>query len=139
MPKRGNRGPAARASATDISKYVSNCIGLLLHCGVLYEVEFMRSAAGVSSDNASGTIRNLSGKGPIGSPSTCAKTGFAPADSHRTSLAFHILIPFMPRIFPSQSAGKHAKYCKRLRVEFVRNSNESSNNVAFVVILNGPP
>src|ERR1700722_13290672 len=100
---------------------------------------YARNAAGVTMDNAFGTMRKISGNGPIGSPSTWAKTAPVPTGSQTISVAFQESIPRILRSFPTHRAGKQMEKGKRLQVEFITISKESSNKLAPVVILNGPP
>src|SRR5215472_4101267 len=95
--------------------------------------------SGITSDSAFGTIANLIGKSPIGSPSTCAQSGPSPFGSQIASVDFQTSMPSKLRSLPSHSAGSAPRYCNRLLAEFVKNSNESSKRSAPVVILNGPP
>src|ERR1700721_2892343 len=95
--------------------------------------------AGITSERALGTMENLIGKSPIGSPSTCAQRGPSPFGSEIASVDFQASIPSRLRSFPNHSAGKAPRYRTRLFAELVRNSKESSNKFAPVVILNGPP
>src|ERR1700719_1285455 len=95
--------------------------------------------AGITSERALGTIENLIGKSPIGSPSPCAHKGPSPFGSQIASVDFQASIPSRLRSFPSHSAGKAPRYRSRLFAEFVRISNESSNRLAPVVILKAPP
>src|SRR4029077_2655751 len=95
--------------------------------------------AGITSERASGTIENLMGRSPIGSPSTCAHKGPSPFGSQIASVDFQASIPSRLRSLPNHSAGKAPRSRARLFAEFVRISNESSNRWPPVEILKGPP
>src|SRR6201987_6465076 len=85
--------------------------------------------AGITSEMAFGTIENLIGKSPIGSPSTCAHKGPSPFGSQIASVDFQASIPSKLRSFPSPSAGKAPRKRSRLFAEFVKIPNETSNRV----------
>ena len=94
----------------------------------------------MTMDSASGTMRNISGSAPIGSPSTCANTGFA-------ARGFANRFGRLPRLdalsFPQRAHPQRWQAGEIAAAGSARNSSETRTNPRTgsrpVVILNGPP